>query len=139
MNYGGRGELARAGASLAHAALAGELDPARPTERDFARFLPHHPLPDVALPWRTGGERRVSNFRPWHTAYSEPTSCGPMSTGGTCGRRSPPTAAGPAASAPYPSHVRPRRTRTPTLRMSRPRRTERGPDLATLPTGRVRG
>ncbi|MFJ8310930.1 MULTISPECIES: polyprenyl diphosphate synthase [unclassified Streptomyces] len=71
LNYGGRGELTRAGAALAHAALAGELDPSRLTERDFARFLPHHPLPDVDLLWRTGGERRVSNFLPWHTTYAE--------------------------------------------------------------------
>ncbi|MEU8975118.1 polyprenyl diphosphate synthase [Streptomyces monashensis] len=71
LNYGGRSELALAGTALAHAALAGELNPARLTERDFARFLPHHPLPDVDLLWRTGGERRISNFLPWHTTYAE--------------------------------------------------------------------
>ncbi|WP_324791467.1 undecaprenyl diphosphate synthase family protein [Streptomyces violarus] len=28
--------------------------------------------PDVDLPWRTGNERRTSNFLPWHTVYAEP-------------------------------------------------------------------
>ncbi|WP_149827874.1 polyprenyl diphosphate synthase [Streptomyces tailanensis] len=71
VNYGGRAELARAGASLARAALAGEVDPARVSEQLFAAHLPHHALPDVDLLWRTSGELRVSNFLPWHAHYAE--------------------------------------------------------------------
>ncbi|GHH81552.1 hypothetical protein GCM10017771_03750 [Streptomyces capitiformicae] len=71
VNYGGRAELARAGASLARAALSGEVDPARVSEQLFAAHLPHHALPDVDLLWRTSGELRVSNFLPWHAHYAE--------------------------------------------------------------------
>ncbi|MET9416928.1 polyprenyl diphosphate synthase [Streptomyces klenkii] len=72
LNYGGRAELARAAAATARAALAGDLDPAAGlSERGFARFLPYAELPDVDLLWRTGGERRISNFLPWPTVYAE--------------------------------------------------------------------
>ncbi|MER6154565.1 polyprenyl diphosphate synthase [Streptomyces sp. NPDC001868] len=71
VNYGGRAELAQAGAALARAALAGEVDPARVSEQLFAAHLPHHALPDVDLLWRTSGEIRTSNFLPWHAHYAE--------------------------------------------------------------------
>ncbi|BBC32207.1 hypothetical protein SGFS_035010 [Streptomyces graminofaciens] len=71
VNYGGRAELARAGASLARASLAGEIDPGRVSEQLFASHLPHHAMPDVDLMWRTSGELRVSNFLPWHAHYAE--------------------------------------------------------------------
>ncbi|UUU25475.1 polyprenyl diphosphate synthase [Streptomyces sp. DSM 40750] len=71
VNYGGRAELAQAGAALARAALAGEVDPARVSERLFAAHLPHHAMPDVDLLWRTSGEIRTSNFLPWHAHYAE--------------------------------------------------------------------
>lgn len=70
-NYGGRAELTRAAASTACAALAGDLDPARLSPRELARHLPYPELPEVDLLWRTGGESRLSNFLPWHTAYAE--------------------------------------------------------------------
>ncbi|WP_371576214.1 polyprenyl diphosphate synthase [Streptomyces sp. NBC_01314] len=71
VNYGGRAELTRAGAALARAALAGEVDPARISEQLFAAHLPHHAMPDVDLLWRTSGEIRTSNFLPWHAHYAE--------------------------------------------------------------------
>ena len=71
VNYGGRAELTRAGAALARAALAGEVDPARVSEQLFAAHLPHHAMPDVDLLWRTSGEIRTSNFLPWHAHYAE--------------------------------------------------------------------
>ncbi|MFF9037827.1 polyprenyl diphosphate synthase [Streptomyces sp. NPDC014892] len=71
VNYGGRAELTQAGASLARAALAGDVDPARISEQLFAAHLPHHALPDVDLLWRTSGEIRTSNFLPWHAHYAE--------------------------------------------------------------------
>ncbi|MFF7307310.1 polyprenyl diphosphate synthase [Streptomyces sp. NPDC008137] len=71
IDYGGRDELTRAAAALARRSRAGRLDPDLITEDDFARHLPRPDLPDVDLLWRTGGEHRVSNFLPWHTAYAE--------------------------------------------------------------------
>ncbi|MGJ5831921.1 polyprenyl diphosphate synthase [Streptomyces ossamyceticus] len=71
VNYGGRAELTRAGAALARAALAGDIDPSRVTEQQFAAYLPHHAMPDVDLLWRTSGELRISNFLPWHAHYAE--------------------------------------------------------------------
>jgi undecaprenyl diphosphate synthase len=71
IDYGGRDELTRTAAALAHRARAGHLEPGLIAEDDFARHLPLGDLPDVDLLWRTGGEQRVSNFLPWHTAYAE--------------------------------------------------------------------
>ncbi|MFF5367980.1 polyprenyl diphosphate synthase [Streptomyces sp. NPDC013187] len=71
IDYGGRDELTRTAAALAHRARAGRLDPGLIAENDFAGHLPHPDMPDVDLLWRTGGEQRISNFLPWHTAYAE--------------------------------------------------------------------
>ncbi|MFE7900024.1 polyprenyl diphosphate synthase [Streptomyces sp. NPDC057424] len=71
IDYGGRDELTRTAAALAGRARAGHLEPALIAEDDFARHLPLADMPDVDLLWRTGGEQRVSNFLPWHTAYAE--------------------------------------------------------------------
>ncbi|MER7899157.1 polyprenyl diphosphate synthase [Streptomyces sp. NPDC096046] len=71
IDYGGRDELTRTAAALAHRARAGHLEPDLIAEDDFARHLPLGDMPDVDLLWRTGGEQRVSNFLPWHTAYAE--------------------------------------------------------------------
>ncbi|MFF8610734.1 polyprenyl diphosphate synthase [Streptomyces sp. NPDC015346] len=72
LNYGGRIELAHATTAAVRAALAGTLEPeAAVSPRDFVRFLPYAGLPDVDLLWRTGGERRISNFLPWHITYAE--------------------------------------------------------------------
>lgn len=71
IDYGGRDELTRTAAALAGRARAGHLEPGLIAEDDFARHLPHPDMPDVDLLWRTGGEQRVSNFLPWHTAYAE--------------------------------------------------------------------
>ncbi|GAQ51352.1 polyprenyl diphosphate synthase [Streptomyces acidiscabies] len=71
LNYGGRAELADAAASVARAAVAGDLDPNRVSEHLLARYLAYPDLPDVDLLWRTGGERRTSNFLPWQATYAE--------------------------------------------------------------------
>jgi undecaprenyl diphosphate synthase len=44
---------------------------ARQTERTQRRHLPWPDTPDVDLLWRTGGERRISNFLLWQAAYAE--------------------------------------------------------------------
>lgn len=71
INYGGRNEIARAAASLARAARAGDIDPVLIQETDVAAHLPHPDLPDVDLLWRTSNEQRTSNFLPWQATYAE--------------------------------------------------------------------
>ena len=66
-NYGGRREIVDA----VRRALAGGADAANLTEEDVARHL-YSPLmrdPDLCI--RTSGERRMSNFLLWQSAYSE--------------------------------------------------------------------
>ncbi|MET9358230.1 polyprenyl diphosphate synthase [Streptomyces sp. NPDC006617] len=71
LNYGGRNELIQAANSMTDAARAGQLDGVRVSEHLLRSRLPLGELPDVDLLWRTGGEQRISNFLPWHTAYAE--------------------------------------------------------------------
>lgn len=65
MSYGGRAEITAAVNSL----LA--EDTPRVNEEAFAQTLwsSHVPDPDVII--RTGGEKRLSNFLPWQSVYSE--------------------------------------------------------------------
>ncbi len=64
MSYGGRAEIvAAANASI----VAGTSV----TEESFASNLWSHPMPDPDLIIRTGGEKRLSNFLPWQSVYSE--------------------------------------------------------------------
>jgi undecaprenyl diphosphate synthase len=71
VNYGGRAEIADAAAALARDVKAGRVDPARVTERTFARYLDEPDMPDVDMFWRTSGELRTSNFLLWQAAYAE--------------------------------------------------------------------
>ncbi len=71
LSYSGRWDITRAARSVAAAALAGELDPARITEETVAAHLSTRGTPDPDLLIRTSGERRISNFLLWQTAYSE--------------------------------------------------------------------
>lgn len=64
MSYGGRAEIVAAARSAA--ALGGEI-----TEDTFARQLWTAEMPDPDLVIRTGGEKRLSNFLPWQSVYSE--------------------------------------------------------------------
>jgi len=66
-NYGGRKEIVDA----VRAAVAGGVDAATINESDIARHL-YSPLmrdPDLCI--RTSGEKRLSNFLLWQSAYSE--------------------------------------------------------------------
>ncbi|MBI1265776.1 MAG: di-trans,poly-cis-decaprenylcistransferase [Alphaproteobacteria bacterium] len=67
-NYGGRDELVRAAARAA-ADYGGDVS--RMKEADFAAYLDTADLPDPDLVIRTSGERRLSNFLLWQTAYAE--------------------------------------------------------------------
>src|SRR5690606_38150725 len=71
VNYGGRAEIADAARALAQDVADGRLDPAKVTERTFARYLDEPDMPDVDLFWRSSGEQRSSNFLPWQAGYAE--------------------------------------------------------------------
>src|SRR6188508_3344964 len=71
VNYGGRAEIVDAARALAVKVAAGELDPAKVTEKTVAAHLDEPDMPDVDLFWRSSGEQRSSNFLPWQAAYAE--------------------------------------------------------------------
>ncbi len=65
MSYGGRAEILAA----ANALLAGKTTGI--DEDAFAQNLWSQDMPDPDLIIRTGGEKRLSNFLPWQSVYSE--------------------------------------------------------------------
>jgi undecaprenyl diphosphate synthase len=69
--YGGRWDITQACRSLAAAARAGELNPAKIGEDDVQGRLALAGIPDPDLLIRTGGEQRISNFLLWNLAYTE--------------------------------------------------------------------
>lgn len=71
LSYGARDELVRAARAIARAAAAGTLDPATLDEAQFETFLSTAGMPDPDLMIRTSGERRLSNFLLWQSAYAE--------------------------------------------------------------------
>jgi undecaprenyl diphosphate synthase len=71
VNYGGRAEIADAAALLAADVAEGRLDPGRVDERVLARYLDEPSMPDVDLFIRSSGEKRISNFLLWQSAYAE--------------------------------------------------------------------
>ena len=71
LSYGGRSELVAAARAIAVAARDGRLDPDDVDEAVVERFLFTAGMPDPDLVIRTSGERRLSNFLLWQSAYSE--------------------------------------------------------------------
>ncbi len=71
LSYGARDEIVAAARALAAAAARGEVDLARVGEAGFERYLATAGMPDPDLVIRTSGERRLSNFLLWQSAYSE--------------------------------------------------------------------
>lgn len=71
LSYGGRDEIASAARALALKAARGEIDPAAIGEADVEAQLFTAGLPDPDLLIRTSGEKRISNFLLWQSAYSE--------------------------------------------------------------------
>ena len=63
-NYGGRWDIVQAARQLAE-----RNEPITEAALSAALNLSHVPDPDLVI--RTGGERRISNFLIWQTAYSE--------------------------------------------------------------------
>jgi undecaprenyl diphosphate synthase len=70
-NYGGRWDISEAARKLARAARDGALDPADIDESTVAAALSFSDCGDPDLFIRTGGERRLSNFLLWQSAYAE--------------------------------------------------------------------
>ena len=71
LSYGGRSEIAGAARRIAERVRAGEVDPAAVDEAMFEAHLLTAGMPDPDLVIRTSGEKRLSNFLLWQTAYSE--------------------------------------------------------------------
>ena len=71
ISYGGRDEIVRAIKAYAEKAARGDVDPENLTEKEFESYLDTAGVPDIDLVIRTGGNRRLSNFFPWQTVYSE--------------------------------------------------------------------
>lgn len=71
LSYGGRTEIAAATRAIAEAAAAGALDTASIDEATVSKFLFTGGMPDPDVIVRTSGERRLSNFLLWQSAYAE--------------------------------------------------------------------
>ena len=71
LNYGGRDELVQAARQFALQVAAGERKPEDLTEDLFEHYLYSAGIPDPELVIRPSGEKRVSNFLLWQSAYSE--------------------------------------------------------------------
>ena len=71
LSYGGRDEIVRAARRLVNRAIGGELDAGAVDEDLLADELDTLDTPPVDLVIRSGGERRLSNFLLWQSAYAE--------------------------------------------------------------------
>ncbi|NNM75393.1 di-trans,poly-cis-decaprenylcistransferase [Sphingomonas sp. ID1715] len=71
LNYGSHNELARGARLLAERVQRGEMAPSEITAETLSEALYTADLPPVDLLIRTSGERRLSNFLLWQTAYAE--------------------------------------------------------------------
>ncbi|MGH6945916.1 MAG: isoprenyl transferase [Kiloniellales bacterium] len=71
ISYGGRQEILEAVQRLAGACRDGALTPHDIDEATFAGSLATRGVPDPDLVIRTSGEKRISNFLLWQSAYSE--------------------------------------------------------------------
>jgi undecaprenyl diphosphate synthase len=70
-NYGGRWDITQATRHIAEQVKSGELEPSAITENMLSQSLSFPGLPEPDLFIRTGGEKRLSNFLLWQSAYAE--------------------------------------------------------------------
>lgn len=70
-NYGGRDEIARAVQQIAGRVASGEMMPDDVTEAAIGNHIDTAGIPDPEMIIRTSGEKRLSNFLLWQSAYSE--------------------------------------------------------------------
>jgi undecaprenyl diphosphate synthase len=71
LNYGARSEIAAAARQLAEQVAEGRIDPAEIDEARLGMELTTSDLPELDLLIRTSGEKRLSNFLLWQSAYAE--------------------------------------------------------------------
>ena len=71
LSYGGRQEITSAAQSLAKAVERGQLQADAIDEHVLQSFLFTGGMPDPDLVIRTSGEKRISNFLLWQSAYAE--------------------------------------------------------------------
>ena len=71
MNYGGRSEIVRAAKGVVKAVSDGIIRIEELDEQLFAQYLYTNGQKDPDLIIRTAGEKRLSNFLIWQSAYSE--------------------------------------------------------------------
>lgn len=71
LNYGGREEIVNGARRAAELYKAGEIDLECLDEKLFSSYLYTGDLPDVDLIIRPSGEKRLSNFLTWQSAYAE--------------------------------------------------------------------
>ena len=71
LNYGGRQEITAAARGLAKAVERKEMQADAIDEHVFQSFLFTGGMPDPDLVIRTSGEKRISNFLLWQSAYAE--------------------------------------------------------------------
>lgn len=69
ISYGGRAEIVSAVKKIAQEKTKEEIG--KMTEKEFSQYLWTKDIPDPDLIVRTGGEKRLSNFLPWQSVYSE--------------------------------------------------------------------
>lgn len=71
LSYGGRQEITLAAAALATEIAEGKVKAAEIAPEMFSQYLFTADLPEPDLLIRTGGEKRISNFLLWQSAYAE--------------------------------------------------------------------
>ncbi len=71
INYGSRNEIVRGIQKIAKKATNGEIEIEKIDEKLISSSLDNPDFPDVDLMIRTGGEKRLSNFLLWQSAYAE--------------------------------------------------------------------
>jgi undecaprenyl diphosphate synthase len=71
LNYGSRQEISNTARQLAEAVAAGRIKAQDIDETMFAGHLTTADMPDPDLVIRTSGEKRLSNFLLWQSAYAE--------------------------------------------------------------------
>lgn len=71
LNYGSRDEILRAVKAIAEDAASGNFLPQDISPEMFSGYLYTKGVPDPDLVIRTSGEKRLSNFLLWQSAYSE--------------------------------------------------------------------
>ena len=71
LNYGGRDEIVHAASAFAADVAAGKYQAGDLTEALLSTYLYSADVPDPELIIRPSGEKRISNFLLWQSAYSE--------------------------------------------------------------------